>query len=75
MIDHNHDTCVVHQSPRATEEDPNVCWRYDGTADCRFTPTQELGSPRVIGPGVHYGGAVSVIRGRYRIQAIEDGGL
>lgn len=32
---------------------------------------RSAGSPRVIGPGVHYGGAVSVIRGRYRIEVLD----
>lgn len=35
------DICVVHLSTRAVEEDPSVCWEYDGKDDCRFTSTDK----------------------------------
>lgn len=36
------DICAIHLSPRAVEEDPRVCWEYDGTTDCRFTSRHEV---------------------------------
>lgn len=35
------DICAIHLSPRAIEEDPSICWEYDGETGCQFTSRHE----------------------------------